>query len=168
MALGLAPVVVDYAGPGELVVEGTGFKVPLGRRAEIVAAFRAELERLAADPTAVARAGAAARARVRALFTWEGKAEQIARDLRLGAGGRAAGPTGAVRPRGAMPHRLNLLAIGSKTVRATAFPHLHRDRRRGMRPAAHCARGRGARRCRCGRGGLTHSLRSRPTSVASR
>jgi glycosyltransferase involved in cell wall biosynthesis len=78
MAIGLAPLVVDYAGPGELVIEGVGFKVPLARRAELVAGFRDALERLAADPDAVARAGAAARERVRALFTWEAKARQIA------------------------------------------------------------------------------------------
>ena len=59
MALGLAPVVVDYGGPGELVTANTGFSVPLGRRHEIVDALGATLERLAADPTAVARAGAA-------------------------------------------------------------------------------------------------------------
>jgi glycosyltransferase involved in cell wall biosynthesis len=56
--------------------------VPIGRRPEIVAAFRAELERLAADPDAVVRAGAAARARVEAHFTWERKAEQVARIYR--------------------------------------------------------------------------------------
>lgn len=78
MALGLAPVVVDYAGPGELVVPGTGFKVPLGHRAEIVTAFRGTLERLADDPAAVAAAGAAARARIAAHFTWARKAEQVA------------------------------------------------------------------------------------------
>lgn len=77
MALGLAPVIVDYAGPGELVTPGTGFKVPLGRRDAIIAAFRAELERLAADPAAVAAAGAAARVRVAELFTWERKAGQV-------------------------------------------------------------------------------------------
>ena len=79
MAMGLAPVIVDYAGPGELVSAGTGFTIPLGRRPEIVRALRATLERLAGDPVAVARAGAAARARVEALFTWDRKAEQIAR-----------------------------------------------------------------------------------------
>jgi glycosyltransferase involved in cell wall biosynthesis len=79
MALGLAPIVVDYGGPSELVTADTGFSVPLGRRHEIVDALGATLERLATDPAAVARAGAAARARVEALFTWDRKAEQIAR-----------------------------------------------------------------------------------------
>ena len=78
MALGLPPLIVDYAGPGELVTEGTGFKVPLGSRAEIVAAFRRELERIAASPAALAPVGARARERVEALFTWERKAAQVA------------------------------------------------------------------------------------------
>lgn len=79
MALGLAPVVVDYAGPGELVGPGTGFKVPLGNRAEIVAALRATLDRLADDPATVAATGLAARARIAAEFTWDRKAEQVSR-----------------------------------------------------------------------------------------
>lgn len=78
MALGLAPVIVDYAGPGELVTPGTGFKVPLGPRGAIVADLRATLERLADDPGAVAEAGDRAYARVQALFTWQRKADQIA------------------------------------------------------------------------------------------
>ena len=100
MAMGLAPVIVDYAGPGELVSAGTGFTIPLGRRPEIVRALRATLERLAGDPVAVARAGAAARARVEALFTWDRKAEQIARVYDWVLRDRAAGilPSGAARP----------------------------------------------------------------------
>ena len=43
MALGVVPVIVDYAGPGELVTPETGFKIPLGTRAEIVAGFRTVL-----------------------------------------------------------------------------------------------------------------------------
>ena len=78
MALGLAPLIVDYAGPGELVTEGTGFKVPLGSRAEIVAGFRAALVACAADPQAVALAGQRGRARVESLFTWPQKARQVA------------------------------------------------------------------------------------------
>ena len=82
MALGVPPLVVDYAGPGELVGEGLGFKVPLGRRADIVAGMRAELARLADAPALLAETGAAGRARVEQAFTWQAKAEQIARVYR--------------------------------------------------------------------------------------
>jgi glycosyltransferase involved in cell wall biosynthesis len=50
MALGLVPLIVDYAGPGELVGEGLGYKVPIGTRAEIVARFRARLETILEAP----------------------------------------------------------------------------------------------------------------------
>ncbi len=79
MALGLVPVIVDYAGPGELVVPGTGVKVPLGRREAIVAGMRAALEELAAAPERLAPMAEAARAHVAAHFHWARKAEQVAR-----------------------------------------------------------------------------------------
>ena len=79
MALGLVPLIVDYAGPGELVDDAVGIKVPIGPRAGIVAGFRAELERLAADPGVLEPMRHAGRARVKAQFTWARKAEQVAR-----------------------------------------------------------------------------------------
>lgn len=79
MAMGLAPVVVDYAGPGELVRPGRGFTVPLTDRAGIVADLARLLERLAGDPAAVAAAGAAARDHVARYFTWDRKARQVLR-----------------------------------------------------------------------------------------
>ncbi len=79
MALGIPPLVVDYAGPGELVEEGLGFKVALSDRAGIVAGFRAELARLAEAPELLRRIGAAGRRRVETSFTWQAKAGQIAR-----------------------------------------------------------------------------------------
>ena len=78
MALGLAPLVVDYGGPADLVTPEVGIKVPLTDRAGITAALRIALERLAADPTQTARMGQAAKARVNDLFTWPRRAEQIA------------------------------------------------------------------------------------------
>ncbi|RWR08161.1 glycosyltransferase family 4 protein [Paenirhodobacter populi] len=78
MALGMAPLIVDYAGPGELVTPGTGFKVPIGPREQIIAGVRAELERLVDRPEEIAQAGAAAFDRVQEKFTWARKAEQIA------------------------------------------------------------------------------------------
>lgn len=78
MALGLAPLVVDYAGPGELVSPGLGYKVPIGRRSEIVDRFRAALSTLVEDRAAVAEIGAAARAHVLSEFSWPAKAARVA------------------------------------------------------------------------------------------
>jgi glycosyltransferase involved in cell wall biosynthesis len=79
MALGVVPMVVDYAGPGELVTGGTGIKVPIGPRARIVADLRAALERVAADPSGLPGMAARAHARAHDHFTWPAKARQIAR-----------------------------------------------------------------------------------------
>ena len=78
MALGLVPVVVDYAGPSELVTGETGVKVPLGTRDEIVAGFTSALGRLVDSPGEVREMGENARRRVERFFTWQRKAEQVA------------------------------------------------------------------------------------------
>ncbi len=77
MSLGLVPVVADYGGPGELVSPGTGFAIPIGPRAQLVAGFREVLSALAADPSTVGRMGPRARERVQRLFTWDAKAAQV-------------------------------------------------------------------------------------------
>ena len=73
----LVPVVVNHGGPGELVTDATGVRIPIGSRASIVAAFREVLSSLAASPERVAQIGERARRRVFDLFTWEVKARQI-------------------------------------------------------------------------------------------
>lgn len=78
MAMGLAPLIVDYAGPSELVGPDTGFTIPLGARTAIIRDLAAELERLSENRGDVAATGARARARVLAHFTWSAKAAQIA------------------------------------------------------------------------------------------
>ena len=78
MALGVVPLIVDYAGPGELVVPGTGLKVACGTRTEIVAGFATELARLADDPSGLPAMATAAQARVASHFTWARKAAQVA------------------------------------------------------------------------------------------
>ncbi|MEZ5715850.1 MAG: glycosyltransferase [Paracoccaceae bacterium] len=90
MALGVVPLIVDYAGPGELVGPDWGLKVPLGTRDEIVAGFRAALARAAAEPAALAPLAEAGRARVAGGFTWEAKAHQLRAvyDWALGRGGK--------------------------------------------------------------------------------
>ena len=79
MALGVPPLIVDYAGPGELVQSEWGIKVPIGTRDEIIARFRAELTALCGDRSRLAPMGAAAIARVENHFTWERKADQVLR-----------------------------------------------------------------------------------------
>lgn len=77
MALGLVPVVVDYAGPGELVGDGIGLKVRIGQRDEIVANLRTAVEALCDKPEQIANMSETARKRARTLFTWDAKAEQV-------------------------------------------------------------------------------------------
>lgn len=78
MALGLAPLVVDYGGPADLVTPEVGIKVPLTTREGTTAALHKALETLAADPAQTAQMGRAARQRVNDLFTWPRRAGQIA------------------------------------------------------------------------------------------
>ncbi|MEM9580711.1 MAG: glycosyltransferase family 4 protein [Pseudomonadota bacterium] len=78
MALGVVPVVADYAGPGELVTESTGYKIAMGSRAQLIERLRARLEAIIADPGPLPQLAAAAQARARAHFTWQAKATQIA------------------------------------------------------------------------------------------
>ena len=77
MALGVVPIVVDYGGPGELVTQTTGYKVPIGPRPQIVAALQDRLVGLAAAPEALAPLSAAARDAVLETFTWDAKARRI-------------------------------------------------------------------------------------------
>lgn len=92
MAMGLTPVVVDYGGPGELVTVETGYRIPIGRREEIVAALRDRLERIVTDPAPLPAKAAAGRRRVEALFTWDRKAEQVMQVYEWAMGQRAERP----------------------------------------------------------------------------
>lgn len=77
MALGVVPVVVDYAGPGELVTPDIGFKVPIGTRADIVRGFRSVLSRLVSSKKDVYERSEAARQYVQENFIWPAKAQRI-------------------------------------------------------------------------------------------
>lgn len=77
MALGVVPVICDYAGPGELVDDAVGYKIPMGNRAQITARLRDCLGTILAAPEALPPRSAAARARVAEFFTWDRKARQI-------------------------------------------------------------------------------------------
>lgn len=100
MALGVAPVVMDYGGPGELVSPATGVAIPMGPRGEIVERLRAALRRLAEDRAEAAAMGARARARVLRHFTWEAKARQVLEVYRWVLGERAKPDFGMPLPDG--------------------------------------------------------------------
>lgn len=77
MALGVVPMVVDYAGPGELVTAETGFAIPLGTRQQIAARMEQALADVLRDPTRLTTMAAAARRTVQDHYTWDAKAAQI-------------------------------------------------------------------------------------------
>ncbi|WP_265501151.1 glycosyltransferase [Paracoccus beibuensis] len=77
MALGVVPMVVDYAGPGELVSDETGYPIALGERPQIVSRFRAALGALVADPSGLPGKARAARSQALADYTWDAKAAKI-------------------------------------------------------------------------------------------
>jgi glycosyltransferase involved in cell wall biosynthesis len=77
MALGIVPVVVDYAGPAELVNDSVGFKIPMGARSSIIANLREIVSTIIGDEQQLNAKSAAARARVHKYFSWDVKARQM-------------------------------------------------------------------------------------------
>jgi len=77
MALGVVPIVIDYAGPAELVDSAVGFRVALGTREQIVLRLRQTLSEISAEPGSLAKLADQARARILEHYTWPAKAEQV-------------------------------------------------------------------------------------------
>ena len=99
MVLGLLPIVVDYGGPGELVTDETGIRIPMAPRAGVVSAFRSALGALVEHPESIGPRAARARERVLRLFTWDVKAQQTLEVYRWVTGARATRPDfGLVAP----------------------------------------------------------------------
>jgi glycosyltransferase involved in cell wall biosynthesis len=77
MALGVTPVVADYAGPSELVDNDTGIRVPFTDQASLIAGFEAAIDSLVRSPQRLDAFGAAAREKVMRTFIWDAKAARI-------------------------------------------------------------------------------------------
>lgn len=77
MALGVTPIVADYAGPSELVDDETGFRVPFCDKVSLVAGFERIIGQIMQSPEILDKIGAAARRKVLSEFTWEAKAKKI-------------------------------------------------------------------------------------------
>lgn len=77
MALGVVPIVVDYAGPGELVSDETGFKIPLGSRAEIVTSLARHLTDIHKHRDQLGQLAENGLRQIQERFTWSAKADHI-------------------------------------------------------------------------------------------
>ena len=77
MALGVTPIVADYAGPSELVDEETGIRIPFQDKKSLVDGLRLAIAKVVCSPEILDRFGAAARQKVAKKLTWEAKANQI-------------------------------------------------------------------------------------------
>lgn len=89
MAAGLPCIVLDWAGPGELVTDACGVRIPARGFDDAVRGFAEAIERLAGDPELRKRLGGAARERVREHFLWDRRGEALHRvyaELAAGAG----------------------------------------------------------------------------------
>ncbi len=80
MACALPCIVMEYGGPGELVDESCGLRLPMAPRDVLRTSLRDALATLLADPQRCRRLGGAAAAKVRRDFTWDVKAERL-RDI---------------------------------------------------------------------------------------
>ncbi|WP_428243549.1 glycosyltransferase [Gynuella sp.] len=78
MALGVVPVIADYAGPSELVSSSTGYRVEMGSRADLIQNFRTQLEAICKDPESqLAPKRESAIAFIHNYLTWDKKTEQL-------------------------------------------------------------------------------------------
>ncbi len=77
MASGVVPIVVDYAGPSELVDHSTGFKVPLGNPDELTKSYQKVLREILENPDMLEPMRRACIERVKEHFTWDAKARKV-------------------------------------------------------------------------------------------
>jgi len=77
MSHGLAMIVADRGGPGFVVDETCGFRIPVTDPEQFAAQIADAIRKLAAAPELVAAMGAAAREKVRLQFLWDMKIERI-------------------------------------------------------------------------------------------
>ena len=75
MACGIVPVVVDYAGPSELVDESCGYLIKLGNQREIETRLKALIEKIIANPGELADKSKNGILKIKEKFTWHSKAE---------------------------------------------------------------------------------------------
>lgn len=76
---GCIPIVSNYGGPGDIVQEDVGFKIPLESEDQSVRVIAEILDRLARDPQLLAQMSKAGPVYARQHLSWKGKAEKMGR-----------------------------------------------------------------------------------------
>lgn len=77
MAIGLVPVIADYGGPGENVVDGVGFKIPVESREALTQGMHKALADILDAPDELLTYRARGQAWIQSKFTWLRRAEQV-------------------------------------------------------------------------------------------
>jgi glycosyltransferase involved in cell wall biosynthesis len=101
LASGAVPVVVDFGGPGDIVLPAVGYKVPLTNEGDMVPQIEKILLHLARNPDLLNRLRLEGIAYARECLTWDAKAESTTRVLNWAVG---RGPKPDLLP----PKRLHL------------------------------------------------------------
>jgi glycosyltransferase involved in cell wall biosynthesis len=79
MAAGRPVIVIDHAGPGDIVTDECGIKIKPEYPEQVVRDMAVAIERLSHDPELRRRMGEAGRRRVEELYDWNRKGEEITR-----------------------------------------------------------------------------------------
>jgi len=77
MAVGVAPVVPDYGGLGDIVTPETGFPVEMGTRDELIERFRETIETVVCKPVLADEKGQRAREHALRQHTWSARAASV-------------------------------------------------------------------------------------------
>jgi glycosyltransferase involved in cell wall biosynthesis len=95
LAMGAVPVVADYGGPGDIVTDDVGYRIPLTDERQMVAAIESVLKRLASDRPHLEALRVRGATYTREQLTWDAKAQMISRVLRWAVG---TGPRPSLMP----------------------------------------------------------------------
>jgi len=98
LALGVVPVVAAFGGPGDIVNEAVGYRVPLTTEEDVVAQIQKILAELEGDPALLRDLSEQGMRYAREELSWDGKAQTVAQILRWSVG---RGPKPDLPP----PHR---------------------------------------------------------------
>ncbi len=81
LGTGAVPVVADFGGPGDIVQQGVGYKVPLTNETEIVSQMEKILTDLAGNRDLLNRLREQGMSYARECLTWDAKAQSVSRVL---------------------------------------------------------------------------------------